>query len=316
MLGTRMFLLYNKSYLDLEYFSRGSLSCTTSTTTINMGRPRKKQYHQPSIIDSDLDHRFSISGSGSDSDTTSHESDIVVQESQPIVLPQKHAKPASAHVDAPRTPILTPTVSHSINYAISVFSSAEMKKSIAKWVPKCSLFKLHSEESWDALKVQLLAKVSNALGDAAHLDFLKYNFVVSILRVISKPGIPLTSDNDYDLLLTKIKAGKVKDPILANITITQLDGNNDKENKPATNDKLKKNSRKDPDTLPGNIEKTNNIQMLQQHWKCNKRQNNCIGVYCYIDRKGKHFSLSHQRLDCWASAMVCFEFLSIFHFSN
>ena len=97
-----------------------------------MGHPRKKQHRQPSIIDSDLDRRLSLSGLGSDSDTTSHESDIVVQESQPIILPQKRAKPASAHVDAPRTPIPTPTVSQTINYAISFFSSAEMKKSVTK----------------------------------------------------------------------------------------------------------------------------------------------------------------------------------------
>ena len=187
-----------------------------------MGGPRKKQHCQPSIVDSDLDCRFSVSGSGSNSDTTSlHESDIVVQESQPIILPQKCAKPASAHVDAPRTTlILTPTVSHTINYAVSFFSSAEMKKLIAKRVPKCSSFKLCSEESWDTLKAQLLVKVSNALGDAANLNFSKYNFMVSILRIVSKPGIPLTSDNDYDLLLTKIKARRVKDPIIANITIT------------------------------------------------------------------------------------------------
>ena len=159
------------------------------------------------------------------------------------------------------------------------------------------------------MKVQLLVKISNALGDAAHLDFSKHNFVVSILRVISKPGCPLASDNDYDLFLTRLKARKVKENILSNVTITQFDGNDDKENEPAMNNKPKKNSRKDPDTLPGNVEKTNNIQMLQQRWKCNKRQNNCVGVYCYIDCEGNHLSLSHQHLDCWALAMVCF-FLS------
>ena len=90
------------------------------------------------------------------------------------------------------------------------------------------------------VKAQLLVKISDALGDAAHLNFSKYNFIVSILCVISKPGIPLTSDNDYDLLLTRIKAIKVKDPILANVTITQLNGNDDKENEPATKDKPKK----------------------------------------------------------------------------
>ena len=275
-----------------------------------MGRPRKKQYRQPSIIDSDLDRRFSGSNSGSDSDSPSesHASDIVVQ---PIVLPQKRAKqPKPAHASAPHTPIQAPAPTVTINYAISVFSSAEMKKATSKRVPKCSSFQLRTEEPWDTLKAQLLVKVFDALGDAASLDFSKYNFVVSILRVISKPGLPLTSDDDYDLLLTKIRIGKVKEPILANVTITQLDDN--KENEPAANDKSKKKNAKDPETLPGNVEKNNNIQILQQCWKCNKRQNNCIGVYCYIDREGKHLSLSHQRLDCWASAMVRFYFLFIY----
>ena len=267
-----------------------------------MGRPRKKQHHQPSIIDSDLDHRYSNSGSGSDSDSTqaSCDSDIVVQE--PIVVPQKRAK---ARATTAHTPIPTPTVdvSQTINYAVSVFSSDEMKKVTLKRVPKCSSFQLHTDEPWDTLKAQLLVKVSDALGNTVILDFSKYNFIVSILRVVSKPGLPLTSDNDYDLLLTKIKARKVKDPILANVAITQLDG---VENGSAENEKAKKKGTKDPDLLPGNVEKTNNIQMLQQRWKCNKRQNNCIGVYCYIDSEGNHVSLSHQRLDCWASAMVSF----------
>jgi len=182
-----------------------------------------------------------------------------------------------------------------------------MKKGISKRVAKCSSFQLHTDEPWDTVKAQLLVKVSNAMGDDVVLNFSKFNFMVSILRVISKPGVPLISNDDYNLLLTKIKAGKVKEPILANVTITQLDGVDDKENEPAVNDKTKKKGgRKDPDTLPGNVEKTNNIQMLQQQWKCNKWQNNCVGVYCYIDREGNHLSLSHQRLDCWASAMVCF----------
>ena len=269
-----------------------------------MGRPRKKQHRQPSLIDSELDHRFSSGSSGSDTDSTSNESDIGAVtggQTQPIVLPQKRTKFARA--SAPSAPILNPV----INYAVSVFSSAEMKKATSKRVPKCSSVQLRMDEPWDTLKAQLLVKVSDTLGDAANLDFSKYNVMVSIARVISKPGVPLTSDNDYDLLLTRIKSGKVKEPILTNVTITQLDGADDKENEPtAVNNKPKKKGTKDPDTLPGNVEKGINIQMLQQRWKCDKRQKNCIGVYCYIDREGNHLSLSHQRLDCWASAMVCF----------
>jgi hypothetical protein len=257
-----------------------------------MGRPRKKQHRlQPSIIDSDLDHRFSVSGSSSDSDSSSSQdsvSGIIVQDFQPIVaqlaivpppvIPQKRAKPGRK--SAPRTPIPIPTVSQVVNYAVSVFTSAEMKKGISKRVLKCSSFQLRTDEPWDTVKAQLLVKVSNAIGDDVVLDFSKYNFMVSISRVISKPGVPLISNDDYNLLLTKIKAGNLKEPILANVTITQLDGVDDKENEPAANDKTKKKgSRKDPDTLPGNVEKTNNIQKLQQRWKCNKRQNNCVGVY-------------------------------------
>ena len=183
----------------------------------------------------------------------------------PPVVPQKRAKPG--RTSAPRTPIPSPTVSQVVNYAVSVFTSAEMKKGISKRVPKCSSFQLRTDEPWDTLKAQLLMKVSDALGDTAILDFSKYNFIVSILRVVSKPGLPLTSDNDYDLLLAKIKAGKVKDPILANVAITQLDG---VENGSAANEKAKKKGTKDLDLLPGNVEKTNNIQMLQRCWKCNK----------------------------------------------
>jgi hypothetical protein len=288
-----------------------------------MGRPRKKQHRQPSIIDSEHDHRFSESASGSSSDSDSSlSSQDIVQNFQPIVaqpqavvrqpvaivpppvIPQKRAK--SGRTSTPRTSIPTPTVSQVVNYAVSVLTSAEMKKGVSKRVPKCSSFQLRTDEPWDTVKAQLLVKVSNAIGDGVLLDVSKFNFMVSISRVISKPGVPLISDNDYDLFLTKIKLGKLKEPILANVSITQLDGVDDKENEPAANDKTKKKGgRKDPDTLPGNVEKTNNIQMLQQRWKCDKRQNNCIGVYCYIDREGNHLSLSHQRLDCWASAMVC-----------
>jgi hypothetical protein len=125
-------------------------------------------------------------------------------------------------------------------------------------------------------------KVSDALGNTATLDFSKYNFMVSILCVISEPDLPLTTDTDYDLLVTKIKVAKVKDsePILANVTITQLDsgGVDDKENELTMNGKLKKKVMRDPDTLPGNVLKVNNIQILQQRWKCDKRQGNCVGM--------------------------------------
>ena len=172
-----------------------------------MGRPRKKHHRQPSIIDSDMDRRFSEplslsdSSSGSEGESNSHEpeGDNMIQEPQPVVVPQKRAKPGSANT--PHTPIPIPTVTHTVNYAISVFSSAEMRKATSKRVPRSSSFQLHTDEPWDTMKAQLLEKVSDALGDTASLDFSKYSFVVSILHVILKPGLPLTSDTDYNLLV-------------------------------------------------------------------------------------------------------------------
>ena len=81
-----------------------------------------------------MDHRFSEplslsdSSSGSEGESSLHEpeGDNMIQEPQPVVVPQKRAKPGSANT--PHTPISIPTVTHTINYAISVFSSAKMKK--------------------------------------------------------------------------------------------------------------------------------------------------------------------------------------------
>ena len=124
-----------------------------------MGRPRKKQYHQPSIIDSELKHCFSPSGS--DSDSTSHEisdSEPMAVSVPPVIVPQKRIKTGLRKPDTPiPTPILT------INYAVAFFSSAEMKKPSSECVPKSSSFHLRTDEPWDTLKAQLLVKVSDAL---------------------------------------------------------------------------------------------------------------------------------------------------------
>ena len=62
---------------------------------------------------------------------------------------------------------------------------------------------------------------------------------------------------------------------------------------------------KDPALLPGNVAKNTNVQELQERWKCDKQQETCVGTYCYPHPKTKdHIPLNHERLDCWALAMV------------
>ena len=83
-----------------------------------MGRPRKKHHRQPSIIDSDMDRRFSEplslsdSSSGSEGESSSHEpeGDNVIQEPQPVVVPQKRAKPGSVDYIACLSPELQDSV--------------------------------------------------------------------------------------------------------------------------------------------------------------------------------------------------------------
>jgi len=100
------------------------------------------------------------------------------------------------------------------------------------------------------------------------------------------------------------RARHLKSP-LVNVTVHTVTDGSDKENKEKEKaPKSKKSSRADPATLPGNVNKAANIQLLQEHWKCPQKTPVCSGTHCFVTVEGAHMALSHQRLDCWASAMV------------
>jgi hypothetical protein len=102
------------------------------------------------------------------------------------------------------------------------------------------------------------------------------------------------------------RVGKAKEPPIISINICQkgVAGEQEDLNK-ANNDKGKKKSR-DPATLPGNVNKNENIKALRERWVCPKKQASCLGMHCFIneDEGNTHLPLSHERLDCWAAAMV------------
>ena len=57
--------------------------------------------------------------------------------------------------------------------------------------------------------------------------------------------------------------------------------------------------------LPGNVNRAENVLILKERWVCNVRSANCLGAYCYVFPDTKiHLPLNHERLECWASAMV------------
>ena len=153
------------------------------------------------------------------------------------------------------------------------------------------------------MKAQILAKISQVLNPTI-LDFSDYDILFFITCIILKPSIPLAAKTDYSLLLQKASGAKDKNSIV-NITMIQHDIDEDKENILENASKPKKTT-KDSATLPGNVKKGSNIQALQMCWVCDKKQANCLGMYCWIDKDGGHLPLNHSWLDCWAASMVLF----------
>jgi hypothetical protein len=267
-----------------------------------MAHQKKKPRKQPSIIDSELDHRFSASDGSPDTSSSDHSTDTSTGS---VPLPstaqpkRRHARNASqaadkiADVDKPET---------KLNYILSVYSPSEMKKPAAKRRAKTSSIQLLATEPWDTIKAQLLVKIDSLLKPKS-INFEDYDIICTIPRIITKPGIPLASSTDYNLLLERSHKSN-----LINVTITPSSDPSDKENDSAEDEGVKKTKgtrqRRDPATLLGNVNKVAQISLLQERWKCPKQTPVCFGAHCFINTDGEHIPLSHPRMECWASAIV------------
>ena len=197
-----------------------------------------------------------------------------------------------------------------LDYIIAIFSPAEMKKPVTKREPKKMSLRLSTDEPWDTIKAQILVKIDAALNPRS-INFENYSIAYTIPHIISKPGYPLSSTDDYALLVNR--ASK---PKLVHLHVTPVVGPDDKENQPANDDAektKKKRSRANPEDLPGYVNKIAGIQALQGRWKCPKQTTKCFGVYCFVDKEGTHLALSHEMLDCWAMCIVRFSLPSRSH---
>ena len=122
---------------------------------------------------------------------------------------------------------------------------------------------------------------------------------------------PLSSENDYALLVDRARKGK-----LIHLHVTPIIGPDDKENEPANDDAekaKKKRTRANPKDLPGYVNKIAGIRALQEHWKCTKQTTKCFGVHCFVDKEGVHLPLTHEMLDCWAMCIVSVSFSFCVH---
>jgi hypothetical protein len=197
-----------------------------------------------------------------------------------------------------------------LDYIVAIFSPTELKKPVTKRVPKNMSLRLSTDEPWDAIKAQILVKIDAALNPRS-ISFENYSIAYTIPRIVSKPGYPLSSANDYALLVDRARK-----PKLVHLHVTPVVGPDDNENQLANDDAektKKKRSRVNPADLPGYVNKIAGIQALQGRWKCPKQTMKCFGVYCFINKDGSHLALSHEMLDCWAMCIVRFSFSSRSH---
>jgi hypothetical protein len=191
-----------------------------------------------------------------------------------------------------------------------------MKKAVGKRIPKSQTIQLTADEPWDTLAAQILLKISVSLNPST-IQLSDYDIMCYVTRVLPKPGITLSDEANYSILLQRVAKVPLKADPTVIVTITQ-NGPTDKDTEQHDDDSdinsskksKKKGQRRDPATLPGNVNKNHKIQELRAHWTCPKQTSACVGTHCFIDAGGSHIPLSHERFDCWASAMVCIHIVS------
>ncbi|KAH7907681.1 hypothetical protein BJ138DRAFT_1014114, partial [Hygrophoropsis aurantiaca] len=195
-----------------------------------------------------------------------------------------------------------------VSYIISILSAAEMKKAPSKRIVKNESFDLNDNEPWDTLKAQILQKISTTLNPQV-LDFDDYDVTFYIPRILTKPGLSLTSSSHYtDGLMKRVAKMAAKNPSV-NICVSQKDGSGGKENELVADpmpdlDKAKKR-KESAAVLPGNERKVSNIKDLREEWICKKPDTACPSTHCYVDpATDNHHPLNSERFDCWASAML------------
>ena len=296
-----------------------------------MGQRKRAHTRQPSIIRSSIDWQFSPSkqtltdNPSSLPDSDSDSSGLPVSPRPSAKRPRRCSNTSTASAsenqrknldDAPgRCSHALPsttliffaalTPSKKLMYMVLAFLAAKMKKALSKRVAKSYTLQLDTGEPWDTMQAQLLSKIDNAL-QPQPLDFTLFDISYTIPRIVPKPRMPLETEASYSILLQHIHT-KAKEPPIISISICQKGAARQQEDlSNANNDKGKKKSR-DPATLPGNMKKNENMKALQERWVCPKKQASCLGMHCFINKEDKgwtHLPLSHERLDCWAAAMV------------
>jgi hypothetical protein len=120
---------------------------------------------------------------------------------------------------------------------------SEASKPTSRWVVKSAMLQLKSDEPWSTLQAQLLMKIS-ALLKPRVLDYKQYQVYFYIPCSILKPGMILSNEDDYSILLQCVIALKKPDPNI-NIDIMEQEVNHvEKENEEFEEEKQPKKKKK------------------------------------------------------------------------
>lgn len=125
---------------------------------------------------------------------------------------------------------------------LSMYSSREMTKAASKCAPVSASLEFLNNKSWTNVCSQILTKISAAL-NPPDLMITNYSIHATSTRVISKPGLPLNSEEDYALVLKHLSKAK-GDNIIISATICEKPqpGSDSEANK--ENDEAKKSKAK------------------------------------------------------------------------
>jgi hypothetical protein len=100
-----------------------------------------------------------------------------------------------------------------ITYVVSMISASKAKKPATKQATKHATCQVRTDMPWSTLQAQLLVKISGAM-KLKTIDFTNYEALFHIPRLLSKPGMVLAGDADYQILLQCVAPIKKLDPIV------------------------------------------------------------------------------------------------------
>ena len=106
-----------------------------------------------------------------------------------------------------------PVTTMQLRYSLMILSATELKKPISWQQPKGASFTVATNEPWDTLKAQLLAKIDNTL-KPNKISFADYHLKYFMPHMLSKSSLDLESKEDYEGFVDHSRNIKSNSPMI------------------------------------------------------------------------------------------------------